>query len=90
MDALQRPLRWSPNAVASWPTVCDPSHKRRVAPDILLAKLVGSWLPVLLCDSESRAKHGEADYQDADSTYVIRAHANLLNSCQSERDHHSY
>ena len=56
VDAIQRPLRWSPNAVTSGAAVGHSSDERRVAPEVLLAEQVGGRLPVVLSPNSGGQK----------------------------------
>ena len=48
VDAIQRPLRWSPDAVTSGAAVGHTSYERRVPPEVFLAEQVAGRLPIPL------------------------------------------
>lgn len=54
MDAFQRPLGRSPNAVAGSTSVGHTAHEGRIPPDVLLAELVSSRLAIALCIRSER------------------------------------
>jgi hypothetical protein len=48
VDAIQRPLRWSPDAVPGRPVVGDSSDEGGIPPQILQAQNIAGRLPVFL------------------------------------------
>ena len=49
MDALQRPLGRSPNAVTGCAPVGHATDEGRISPDVLLSELIGCRLAISLC-----------------------------------------
>jgi len=76
MDAIQRRLRRSPHAVARGPSVGNPAHERRVAPDVFLSELIAGRLAVSLRDGDSRYEHRGAHAEPSRRTPCV--HWNLL------------
>ena len=65
VDAIQRPLRWSPNAMTSRTAVRHASYEGRVAPEVRLAEQVAGGLPVDLSRNSGGQKEAAGKKTEA-------------------------